>query len=157
MCTLHASRIPLECMHKCMRIICVWPQSESSSPLVLTALKSANRVELFAAELRPFAQQRSLRSGITANLFPGAKELGETLTCRVQEKVASFTCVQESHLRGKRWQPGGAASSRQWFWKSEPRGKMFAKPRRSATEQTRGSLPWLAVNVCDIFCCEANR
>lgn len=47
------------------------------SPLVLTALKLANRVELFTAELRPLAQQ-SPPLGDYSKSFPEAKELGET-------------------------------------------------------------------------------
>lgn len=42
-------------MCKCMCIISDRPRNDSMSPLVLTALKLANRAELFAAELRPLA------------------------------------------------------------------------------------------------------
>lgn len=47
------------------------------SPLALTALNLANRVELFSAELRPLAQQSS-PLGDYSKSFPEMKELGET-------------------------------------------------------------------------------
>lgn len=75
-----------------MRIICIWPQSESTSPLVLTALKLANRVELFAAKLRPFAQQRSPFRDYSKS-SPRSGGIRRNLTCRAQGKAASFTRV----------------------------------------------------------------
>ena len=67
------------CRHvcKCMCIISGRPQNESMSPLALTALNLANRVELFSGELRPLAQQSS-PYGDYSKSFPETKELGKT-------------------------------------------------------------------------------
>lgn len=109
-------------MHKCMRIICGWPQSESTSTLVPTALKLANRVELFAAELWPFAQQRSLFEDYSKS--PQSEGFRRRVARR---KAASFTRVRELHLCGRRWQRW-AVRSRQRFGNPSPEEKCSKSP-----------------------------
>lgn len=128
-----------------MRIICGWPQSESMSPLVLTALKLANLMELFAAELRPFAQQRS-PFGDYSKSFPRSEGIRRSAAHR---KATSFTRVRETHLSEKRWQRQ-ASRSHQRFGNPSPEEKCLKNPQDQQPTR-RCSLPWPGVTFMTSF------
>ncbi|CAG07337.1 unnamed protein product [Tetraodon nigroviridis] len=73
--------------------------SESTSPLVLTALKLANCVELFAAELRPFAQQRS-PFGDYSKSSPRSQGIRRNLTVTLYDYQALCWVYSESSGSG---------------------------------------------------------